>query len=453
MSESAHQHSESATAPSFVPRPLATMAGWAWRIIAVALAAALAGWVLLKFSLLLISLLVALLLTVIVEPLNSALKRKLHWPPAAAAATSLITLLLVLAAIIGGSGTGIYQGFTALGSNVQHGIDTLIEWATKTFPNLDQNINTAWEQLQGTLTGNSTRILGGVLNAGSSITSFFAGFILTFFALFFLLKDGRRLWHWFIRLLPLRYRNEANEAGIRAWVMLGNYTRTQAVVAFVDSVGIAIFAAFLHTPLSLVFPIAALVFLGAFIPIVGALLSGSIAVLVVLVNTGSPVMALLMLLGVLLVQQVEGHLLQPILQGNALNMHALAIVLLVAGGTALAGIAGALFTVPLAAAVNAMVLYLRGHDIFPYLNTMDDRPGGPKKDFTLYAQEYWDNFDKNVAQQLPPRVARARRRQLRAQARARRGASTDHQPAAPDNRHDASASPLAAPETPATDRE
>ncbi|MDY5855306.1 MAG: AI-2E family transporter [Arcanobacterium sp.] len=413
-------HTQTSTMPSFVPRPLVTMAGWAWRIIAVSLAAALIGWVLLKFSLLLTSLFVALLLAVIAEPLNRLLRRTLHWPPAAAAGTSVLALLLILVGIIGGSGTGIYQGFTSLGDNVRHGIDTLIIWATTTFPNIDQNIMSAWNQLQGTLTSNSTRILGGVLNAGSSVTSFFAGLVLTFFALFFFLKDGRRLWHWFVRLLPERYRDEANEAGIRAWVMLGNYARTQAIVALVDSVGIAIFAILLHTPLSLVFPIAALVFLGAFIPIVGALLSGFIAVLVVLVNTSSPFMALLMLLGVLLVQQVEGHLLQPILQGNALNMHALAIVLLVAGGTALAGIAGALFTVPIAAAINAMVLYLRGHDIFPYLNDLEDRPGGPRKDFSIYAQEYWDNFDKNVAQQLSPRAARAQIRQRRAEKRAKR---------------------------------
>lgn len=187
---------------------------------------------------------------------------------------------------------------------------------------------------------------------------------------------------------------------------IGNYARTQAIVALVDAVGIAIFAACLKTPLSLVFPIAALVFLGAFIPIVGALLSGSIAVLVVLVNTGSFVMALIMLAGVLLVQQVEGHILQPLLQGNALNMHALAIVLLVAGGTALGGIPGALFSVPLAAAVNAMILYMRGHDIYPYLVSMDERPGGPVRPFSEYSEAYWQHFDQNIAQHLPPKEAR-----------------------------------------------
>lgn len=391
---------------TLIPPALTIMAAWAWRLLAVAAAAALIGWIMLKVSLLLIALLVALLLAVVSAPINNALRNKAHWPPAAAAGVTLLAILLILGAILGGSGTGIYQGFTALGTNVEHGINTVIAWAIQTFPDMQNYIDTAWNDVQKILKNNSEQIIGGVLNASSSITSFFAGFILTFFALFFFLKDGRGIWHRCIRLLPPRYRDDANEAGIRAWVTIGNYARTQAIVALVDAVGIAIFAACLKTPLSLVFPIAALVFLGAFIPIVGALLSGSIAVLVVLVNTGSFVMALIMLAGVLLVQQVEGHILQPLLQGNALNMHALAIVLLVAEGTALGGIPGALFSVPLAAAVNAMILYMRGHDIYPYLLSMDERPGGPLRPFSEYSEAYWQHFDQNIAQHLPPKEAR-----------------------------------------------
>ena len=158
---------------------------------------------------------------------------------------------------------------------------------------------------------------------------------------------------------------------------IGNYTRTQAIVAAVDAVGIGIVAMLLKTPISLAFPIAVVVFLFSFIPIVGAFLSGFLAVVIVLVNTQSVGFALLMLAGVILVQQIEGNVLQPVLQGNALNMHALAVVLIVAGGSALAGIIGALFAVPLAAAINTAILYLRGHDTYPYLNRMQDRPGGP----------------------------------------------------------------------------
>lgn len=176
---------------TLIPPALTIMAAWAWRLLAVAAAAALIGWIMLKFSLLLIALLVALLLAVVSAPINNALRNKAHWPPAAAAGVTLLAILLILGAILGGSGTGIYQGFTALGTNVEHGINTVIAWAIQTFPDMQSYIDTAWNDVQKILKNNSEQIIGGVLNASSSITSFFAGFILTFFALFFFLKDGR----------------------------------------------------------------------------------------------------------------------------------------------------------------------------------------------------------------------------------------------------------------------
>ena len=188
--------------------------------------------------------------------------------------------------------------------------------------------------------------------------------------------------------------------------MVGSYARTQTVVALVDAVGIGLIAYFLGTPVGFVLPIFVFVFLGAFIPVVGALLSGSVAVLLVLVNSASFETAGLMLLGVLLVQQTEGNVLQPVLQGNALSLHALAIFILVSGGTVFAGIFGAVFAVPIAAAVNVILLYLNGHDIYPYLDTDPNRPGGPKQDFAQIAQAHWEKFDSDVAQKLSPREKR-----------------------------------------------
>ncbi|WP_434700047.1 AI-2E family transporter [Trueperella pyogenes] len=152
----------------------------------------------------------------------------------------------------------------------------------------------------------------------------------------------------------------------------------------------------------------------------GAFISGFLAILIVLVNTQSLPMALLMLVGVLAVQQIEGNILQPILQGNALNMHALAIVLIVAAGSAVAGIVGALFAVPLAAAINTAILYIRGHDTYPYLNRMEDRPGGPPRAFDAVTAEHWQHFDEAVAQHLSPKERRAANKQARAERRAQR---------------------------------
>lgn len=392
-----------------VPDALKTAGSWSWRLIAVAVALAGIGWLALRVTEILIALFVALLLAVVIEPFTAKLRHKLNWPPAAAAATGLLSLIVIVVGLAWGSGMGVVAGFRDLKDQVATGITALVDAITERFPNIGDQLDAAWASAQDTISGNSAQILGGVAQVGSSVTSFFTGLILALFALFFFLKDGRKLWHWIVRLLPVHYQNRANEGGIRAWVTIGNYTRTQAIVAFVDAVGIALIAWILQTPLALAFPIGVIVFLAAFIPIVGAFVSGFIAVIVVLVNTQSIPMALLMLGGILLVQQVEGNLLQPILQGNALNLHPLAVVLFVAAGTIIAGIPGALFSVPIAAALNSGILYLRGHDIYPYLDKDKNRPGGPPQDFSEYKTEYWRNFDQKTAKHISPKEDRKRK--------------------------------------------
>ena len=389
---------------------LVTLAGWAWRALVVAAAGAALIWIMLQFSVIVVSILLSLLIAVVAHPLVAFLQRKAHFPPLAAASVTLLAIILFVGALIGGSGTGLYQGFSDLGDKIQAGIANIVAWINATFPNLQEQVNSAWASAQEFLTNNSGRIAGGLMTVGSSFATFATAAILILFTLFFFLKDGRGLWQWFVRLWPERYRDPVNESGIRAWVTLGNYARTQAIVALFDAVAIAAVAAILGTPFSLVFPIGALVFIGAFIPVVGSLISGIVAVLVVLVVTGKFTMALIMLIGVLAVQQIEGNLLSPMLQGNALNLHAWAILLLVTGGSMVAGVLGALFTVPLAAAVNTVILYLRGHDTYPYLNRQEHRPGGPKEPFAHYAEAHWEEFDREVAQQLPPREARKAKR-------------------------------------------
>lgn len=397
-----------------VPPTLKTAAAWSWRLIVLAVAIGVIGWITLKFSTILIAVMVALLLAVVLEPFSAMLRNKLHWPPALAATSALLLLVLAISLMMYGSGVGLFNGFKELSGQITAGIEAIVAMLTERFPDIGTQLEGLLDKAKQTVGDNSSTILGGVMSFGSSLTSFGTGFVLTLFTLFFFLKDGRQLWHWGIRLLPTHYQNRTNESGIRAWVTIGNYTRTQAIVAAVDAIGIALIAFILKTPLSLAFPIAVIVFLAAFIPIVGALISGFVAVLVVLVNTQSFVLALVMLGGILLVQQIEGNLLQPILQGNALNMHALAIVFIVTGGSMIAGIVGALFSVPIAAAINTVILYLRGHDIYPYLDDKDDRPGGPPQDFKVYREKYWKEFRENTAQELEPRAAKARRKAERA---------------------------------------
>ena len=191
--------------------------------------------------------------------------------------------------------------------------------------------------------------------------SFLTGLLLTLFTAFFFLYDGRSIFSWFVGLLPKPARAQAEGAALRGWQTLVQYVRVQIIVAGVDSVGIGIGAFFLGLPL--VIPLTVLVFLGSFIPIVGAVATGAIAVIVALVSQGF-VSALIMLGVVLLVQQIEGNVLQPFIMGKAVSVHPLAVVLAVAAGGFRYGIPGALFAVPLIAVINTVVLYLSGKDVF-----------------------------------------------------------------------------------------
>jgi len=175
------------------------------------------------------------------------------------------------------------------------------------------------------------------------------------FTTYFLLCQGDQIWAWIVRLFPRAAREHVDGSGRAAWVSLTAFVRATVVVAFVDAVGITVIALVLKVPLAV--PIGVLVFLGSFVPVIGATVSGSVAVLVALVAHG-PLIALFMLIGVVAVQQLEAHVLQPFLLGRAVKLHPLAVILAVAAGVVAAGIVGALVAVPLAAMLNTIVKYL-----------------------------------------------------------------------------------------------
>lgn len=360
---------------TMVPRPLAVGAAWSWRILVIA-AAGLAGFYLLaKFSMVAISLAVALLLAVLLEPLSRWTRRFLHFPPAACAATSVIFLVTFVTGLLYLAGRSIFDGFEDLWERVLEGKDQLFDWLHEGPLQLSEtDLEEFAAKIGTTAKDNSSALFGGVMEVTASATQLFAGMILCLFAVFFFIKDGRDIWRWVVRLLPWEARLPIHEAGIRAWVTLGAYARTQMIVAAIDAIGIGLVAALLKVPLWI--PIAIIVFLGSFIPIVGAIVSGAIAVVVALVVQG-PFIALLMFIGVLAVQQIESNLLQPWLQGNAVSLHPLAVVVAVAAGSTLAGIVGALFAVPVVAVINTIILYLTNHDRYPELAEDVNRPGGP----------------------------------------------------------------------------
>ena len=183
----------------------------------------------------------------------------------------------------------------------------------------------------------------------------FAGFFIVLFSTYFFLADGERIWSWVVRLAPRAARERVDSSGQVAWISLTQFVRATVMVAAVDAIGIMIGAAIIGVPF--VLAIGVLVFLGAFVPLVGATVAGTVAVLVALVDQG-PITALVMLAVVIGVQQLEGHVLQPFLLGRWVSVHPLGVIIAIATGVLVAGIAGALVAVPIAAALNAVVQHL-----------------------------------------------------------------------------------------------
>ncbi len=362
--------------PHPVPPAVQAAASWSWRVLVILAAVAAGVWLLAVLKVIVVPVIVALLLTVLLSPLATFLQRRARLPRGVAAGVALVLLLGVVGGLLTLAGRSIARGIVDLWDQAQEGVDTLLaSLADGPLELGSSDLDGYVDQLQGALAGSGEQIATGALSVTVTVGHVLAGTLVALFCTLFFLVDGRRIWAWVVGLLPRGSRERVHQAGRRGWVTLGAYTRTQILVAGVDAVGIGLGAVLLQLPLAV--PLAVLVFFGSFIPFVGAIVTGTIAVLVALVTQGW-VSALIMLLVVLFVQQLEGHVLQPFLMGHAVSLHPVAVLLVVASGSFAAGIIGALFAVPVAAVINTVVLYLHGHDKFPQLGTGDHVPIRPR---------------------------------------------------------------------------
>lgn len=361
-----------------VPWSLRVGAAVAWRAIIVAAAVGLLVFGMTFVYGIVVPVAVAMLLAVFLSPLVSWLHRKLHFPQALAALSGLLATLLVVGAALSTAGVQILNQVPSLLTRANEGVSALLTWLRTNPMGLDTStIDSHLQNLQSEVVtwvqSHAQTLVFGAFNATSSAISLATGSVIALFCLFFFLKDGREIWVWCVRLLPKGAREPVHEAAIRGWASMGGYVVGQMQVAAIDALSIGIGAYFLGVPL--VIPIVVLVFFGSFIPILGSLFSGIIAVLVAVVDQGFTV-GLIMLVIILVVQQVEGNLLQPLLMSNAVSLHPLVVLLGVTAGSMVAGITGAIFCIPVIAFINSVVLYLHGHDPEPSLATKIDRPGG-----------------------------------------------------------------------------
>lgn len=342
---------EGGSAANELPLGIRVAAAWSWRLILIALALAGFLWLIVQVRIIVIPLLVAILLTALLAPVVQWFQKRgaPRWLGVIFALAMFVAAVWILVTLIA---TQLRSGFDDVAQRSQEAWVELLHWGEATFGFSAEEIDGFTGQLMKTIDGHQSEIWNGALGVATSAGQFVTGTLLTLFSLIFLLIDGRRIWFWVLGFLPARAHAPVDAAGRAGWVSVGQYVRVQIFVAFVDAVGIGVGAALLGVPLPI--PIAVLVFLGSFIPFLGAITTGLLAAFIALVYNG-PINALLMLGVVILVNQIEGHVLQPLVMGNAVKVHPLGVVLAVSTGALIAGIPGALFAVPLAAAANSIV--------------------------------------------------------------------------------------------------
>ncbi|MCX5404905.1 AI-2E family transporter [Streptomyces sp. NBC_00335] len=343
---------------SVIPWGMRVAAEASWRLLL------LAGmlWVLMKVisevRLVVLAFAAALLVTALLQPFVVRLRR-LGMPRGLATAVTAVLGFVVIGLVGWFVVWQVMDNLDQLSERLREGINELKLWALDSpFHVTEKQINDIAKNLSETIGTNTEQITSAGLQGVTVLVEVLTGMLLAMFSTLFLLYDGKRIWVWSTNLLPAAARPGVAGAGPRAWRTLTAYVRGTVLVALIDAVFIGLGLYFLDVTMAV--PLAVFIFLFAFIPLVGAVISGALAVVVALVTQG-PFTAAMVLLVVLAVQQIEGHVLQPFILGRAVRVHPLAVVLSVAAGGLVAGIGGAVVAVPLVAVTNTVVGYLRAY--------------------------------------------------------------------------------------------
>lgn len=340
-----------------VPYGIDVAAAWAWRLLLIVAAAYVLAKALGFLEVVVIPIVIALLISALVVPLVNMAER-MHIRRSVGALLVVLVVIGIIASMLTFAGREVATGASDLATQAAAGLDKLRSWLQTGPLHLTNNQIDGWlNSLQNALVhwSKDGNPVGKVTAVGSIALDVVASMFIVLFSTYFFLAEGTRIWAWIVRLAPRTARSRLDSSGKVAWISLTQFVRATVIVAAVDAIGIMIGAAVLNVPF--VAAIGVLVFLGAFVPILGATVAGTVAVLIAFVDHGI-VTALIMLAWVVGVQQLEAHGLQPFLLGRWVRVHPLAVILSIAVGVIVAGVAGALVAVPLAAATNAVALHL-----------------------------------------------------------------------------------------------
>lgn len=330
------------------PGWLVTAGAWSWRVLVIAGAIGLITWALSHVMLVVLPLFIAMLLATVLIPLSERLER-LHIPRSVATLLAVVGFLALVAGLI----ALIVPRFVAQLDDLTEGVRGGIQRALDLAGNLglsDAQLETWVSRAQKQIQSQARSIGGGLLAGAVVAVQLVSGFLLTLVMTFFVVKDRDRITAWFTARTPENRRDDARAVAGRGWQTLAGYFRGQAIIAVADAIGIGIGLLLIGMPL--VLPLAVLTLIGGFFPIVGAVVAGSVAVLVALVS-GGLIDALLVVGVVVAVQQLEGNILQPLVMGRVVPLHPLVILVAVTAGAVLAGVVGAFLSVPIAAVIAA----------------------------------------------------------------------------------------------------
>jgi predicted PurR-regulated permease PerM len=335
---------------------LARAAAVSWRVLVIVAAGALVLYLLVQLRLVVLPVILALFLSTLLVPPANLLRRR-GLPPSAATAAVVVGAVLLLAGVVLLLVTQVTPQLSTLGQQVTRGIEDVQRWlATGPLHVSEEELSGTFDRLRASFGGDGRGVARGLLTGATVAGEIAAGLILTLVLTFFFVKDGDRFSGFLLDVVGEQRREDARAIGRQAWETVSAYLRGVATVGLVDAVLIGIGLVIVGVPL--VIPLAVLTFFGAFFPLVGAFLAGALAALVALVAKGP--LAALIVIGITIgVQQLEGHVLAPVVLGRAVNLHPVAILLALTAGAVLAGIVGAFLAVPVMAVAWTVLVYLR----------------------------------------------------------------------------------------------
>ncbi|WP_082961996.1 AI-2E family transporter [Mycobacterium sp. 852014-52144_SCH5372336] len=332
------------------------MAKWSLVIVAIAAGAVVLGWLVAQLWVIFLPVLLAVILCTVLWPPARVLMDRAGLPPAAAALTTLLLFLAIASGLIALIIPPLLNQMPALIDQATEGITRLQDWTAGPPLNLRQEqLERFADSLVNAMRERSSAIATGVVSGVSTVGSVLVTLVLTVVLSFFVLKDGRKFSPWLVGLTGRRAGRHLETVLGRMWDNLGGFIRAQTGVALIDAVFIGAGLVVLGVPLAPA--LAVLTFIGAFVPFIGAFVAGALAVLIALVANGF-VNALLVLAVIIAVQQIEGNVLQPLLQSRVMKLHAAVVLLAVTAGGALYGIVGAFLAVPTVAMLTVLVRYI-----------------------------------------------------------------------------------------------